>query len=54
MVKAKREDGYWLVEPYRHAPLTVDGEKKYGEDIAGPFVSEEHLEDFYLRMDYDC
>lgn len=46
------EDGYWLVEPYSHAPLTVDGKKKYGEDIAGPFESEQKAVDYYLRMDY--
>ena len=46
------EDGYWLVEPYSHAPLTVNGKKKYGEDVAGPFSSRGQAEDFYLRMDY--
>ncbi len=52
-VVAKREDGFWIVEPYKHAPLVVDGENKYGEDIAGPFNSEQEAINYYMRMDYE-
>jgi len=52
IVLAKRADGYWLVEPYRHAPPIVDGKMKHGEDIAGPFDSYQDLADFCIRMDY--
>lgn len=52
IVLGKREDGYWLVEPYNHAPIVKNGKSKYGEDIAGPFASREEAEDFYMRMDY--
>jgi hypothetical protein len=52
-VVAKREDGFWIVEPYKHAPLVVDGENKYGEDIAGPFNSQQEAINYYMRMDYE-
>ena len=52
IVLAKREDGYWLVEPYNHAPIMENEKSKYGEDIAGPFDAKEEAEDFCVRMDY--
>ena len=53
MVTAERNDGWWLVEPFRHAPIKTDGKWQYGEDIAGPFKSEQEVNDFYIRMDYE-
>lgn len=52
IISAKRASGWWLVEPFRHAPLIEAGKTKYGEDIAGPFDSLQDLEDYYIRMDY--
>ena len=53
MVTAERNDGWWPVEPFRHAPIKTDGKWQYGEDIAGPFESEQEVNDFYIRMDYE-
>ena len=52
MVTVERHDGWWLVQPYRHAPIMVEGKYQHGEDVAGPFDSEQELQNFYMRMDY--
>jgi len=48
----KRQDGYWLIEPYNHPPIDKNGKREYGEEIAGPFNRFQNAVDYILKMDY--